>query len=58
MDLYIKYRYGNGVFDRTITNEEQLMEFINELIKRVQEDLLQGYSGDYEIIEVINNLGY
>lgn len=58
MDLVIVYRYGNGKFDRTITNEEQLKNFINELLQSTKEDLENGYNGDYEIIEVINNLGY
>lgn len=58
MDLYIVYRYGNYKFGRTIKSEDQLKKFIDELLKSVQDDLEKGYSGDYEIIEVINNLGY
>ena len=58
MELVIVYRYGNVKFDKSCNNEEELKEFINELLKSVKEDLENGYSGDYEIIEVINNLGY
>jgi hypothetical protein len=58
MELVIVYRYGNVKFDRYCNNEEELKEFINELLKSTKDDLANGYSGDYEIIEVINNLGY
>ena len=58
MELVIGYRYGNVKFDKSCNNEEELKEFINDLLKSVKEDLENGYSGDYEIIEVINNLGY
>lgn len=58
MELVVVYRYGNVKFDKSCNNEEELKEFINDLLKSVKEDLENGYSGDYEIIEVINNLGY
>lgn len=58
MELVLVYRYGNLKLDRYINNEQELKDFINEIIKSVQEDLKDNYSGDYEITEVINNLGY
>lgn len=58
MELVIVYRYGNVKFDRSCNNEKQLKTFINELIEDAKNDVKNGYSGDFEIIEVINNLGY
>lgn len=58
MDLVVVYKYCNTKFDRTITNEEQLKDFINELLQGTREDLEQGYNNDFEILEIINNLGY
>ena len=58
MELVIVYRYGNVKFDKSCNNEKELKEFINELLNSTKDDLENGYSGDYEIIEVINNLGY
>lgn len=58
MELVLVYRYGNYKLDRNINNEQELKDFINEIIKNVREDLKDNYSGDYEITEVINNLGY
>jgi hypothetical protein len=58
MDLYIEYRYGNVKFGRTFKDEATLMEFINELLLSVKKDLEAGYSGDFEIIAIYNNLGY
>ena len=58
MDLYIIYRYGYGKFGRSIKNEQELQDFINELLNSVKDDLENDYSGDYEILEIVNNLGY
>ena len=58
MELLIVYRYGNYKFDKSCNNEKELQEFINKLLQDTRDDLENGYSGDYEIIEVINNLGY
>ena len=58
MELVIVYRYGNVKFDRSCNNEKELQDFINELLNSVKDDLKNGYNGDFEIIEVINNLGY
>lgn len=58
MELVIVYRYGLYKFDRSINNENELKEFINDLIESSKKDLKDGYDGDYEIVEVINNLGY
>ena len=52
MDLYISYSFGNIKFDRTIKNEEQLKDFINELIELTKEDI------NIKVLEIYNNLGY
>lgn len=52
MELVIVYRWGNIKFDRQITNETQLSDFINEMLQRQKDGM------DVEILEVINNLGY
>ena len=56
LDLYIKFRYENVLYDRRFTDEEKLKGFINELLNNVKEDLNNGYNGDFEIIEIVNNL--
>ena len=52
MDLYISYSFGNIKFDRVIKNEEQLKNFINELIELKKEDI------NVKVLEIYNNLGY
>ena len=52
MDLVIVYQYGNVKFDRTITSEDKLKEFINELIE------LRADGTFVKVLEVYNNLGY
>ena len=58
MDLYIAYRYGNVKFDKSFTDVNELKDFINDLLESTWKDATEGYSGDFEIIEIVNNLGY
>lgn len=58
MELVIVYKYCNNRLDKHCDNEEQLKDFINKLLEDTRNDLEQGYSNDFEILEIINNLGY
>lgn len=52
MDLYIVYAFGNVKCGKTIQNEEQLKQFINDMIKARQDEI------NVKILDIYNNLGY